>query len=179
MDTPNQPVIVLSRALDQAGDLLATIQYAELGRPTPCGEWTVRELADHLTAAPEHFLQQARGEEVDWTARAEVVDGGWATHFRAEADDLMHHWHSQPADALAQADWQTAEVAVHTWDLVQALGRSVELDEEVAERGLAFVREGLTSENRGDAFGPAVDVPEDAGAYERLAAFAGRDPSSS
>lgn len=178
MDSPNQPVIVLSRALDQAGDVLASIQHAELGRPTPCGEWTVRELADHLAAAPEHFLQQARGEEVDWSARAEVVDGGWAGHFRAEADDLIHHWHGQPADAVAQADWQTAEIGVHTWDLVQALGHAQELDEEVAERGLAFLQQGLTSENRGDAFGPEVEAPEGAGAYERLAAFAGRTPSA-
>ena len=172
----NQSVVVLQRALDQAGDALASIQHAELARPTPCGDWTVRELADHLAAAPEHFLQQARGEEVDWSARADVADGGWAAHFRAGADDLIHHWHGQPADQLAQADWQTAEVAVHTWDLVQALGHSQELDEEVAERGLAFMRQGLTSENRGDAFGPEVEVAEGAGAYERLAAFAGRTP---
>lgn len=176
MDSSNQPVVVLSRALDQAGDALASIHPDDLGRPTPCGEWTVRELADHLAAAPEHFLQQARGEEVDWSARAEVVDGGWAAHFRAEADDLIHHWHSQPAGELGQADWQTAEIGVHTWDLLQALGRSQELDDEVAERGLAFLQQGLTEENRGDVFAPAVEVSDDAGPYERLAAFAGRTP---
>ena len=94
-------------------------------RPTPCGDWTVRELADHLAAAPEHFLQQARGEEVDWRPRPEVGRRrlGRATS-APTADDLIHHWHGQPATRLAQADWQTAEVAVHTWDLVQALGRS-------------------------------------------------------
>ena len=36
------------------------------------------------------------------------------------------------------------------------------------------MQQGLTSENRGDAFGPEVEAPEGAGAYERLAAFAGR-----
>lgn len=174
MDSQRRPVVVLSRALDQAGDVLACIRTEDLDRPTSCGGWTVRELADHLTAAPEHFLMQARGEPVDWTARAEVVDGGWAAYFRTEADDLIHHWHGQPADELAQADWQTAEVGIHTWDLVQALGRPMPLDDEVAERGLAFLRQGLTDDNRGDAFAPAVDVSSDAGAYEKLAAFAGR-----
>ena len=172
----NQPVIVLSRALDQAGDALATIRTEDLHKPTPCGDWTVRELADHLAAAPEHFLQMARREEVDWSAGAEVVDGGWAAHFRAHADDLIHHWHGQPADQVAQADWQTAEIATHTWDLVQALSRPTSLDDEVAERGLAFMQQGLTSENRGDAFAAEVTVPDDAGAYERLAGFAGRTP---
>jgi len=180
MASPNQPVVVLSRALDQAGELLALIQHAELGRPTPCEEWTVRELADHLSAAPEHFLQQMRGEEVDWSARADVVDGGWATYFRTHADDLLHHWYDEPADQTAQADGQSAEVGVHTWDVVQALGLGLEqeCDDEVAERGLAFMQQELTSENRGDAFVPAVEVPEGAGAYERLAAFAGRTPLS-
>jgi hypothetical protein len=59
---------------------------------------------------------------------------------------------------------------------VTALGRPMPLDDEVAERGLAFMQQGLTADNRGDAFGPAIEVPEDAGAYERLVAFAGRDP---
>lgn len=175
MDT-HQPVVVLSRALDQAGDVLASVHADDLARPTPCGEWTVRELADHLAAAPEHFLQMARGEEVDWSAGAEVVDGGWAEHFREHADDLIHHWHGQPADRLGPADWQSAELAVHTWDLATALGRPVALDDEVAERGLAFMQQGLTEDNRGPSFEPAVDVPADASAYDRLVAFAGRDP---
>ena len=47
----------------------------------------------------------------------------------------------------------------------------------MAERGLAFMSKGLTPENRGEAFGPAVEVPEDAPIYERLVAFAGRNPN--
>ena len=178
METPHQAVVVLSRALDQAGDALAAIHPDDLDRPTPCPEWSVRELADHLAAAPQHFLDSARGEQVDWSAGADVGDDPavLAAHFRAHADDLLHHWHGQPDDAVAQADWQSAELGVHTWDLVQALGRPLRLDDEVAERGLAFMRQGLTDDNRGKAFGAAVPVPDDAPAYDRLVAFAGRDP---
>ena len=176
MANPHQAVVVLSRAIDQAGDVLASIHPDEWDRPTPCGDWSVRQLAAHLAVAPEHFLQQARGEEVDWVSEPEVADGLWAGHFRNHGDDLLHHWHDQPDDQAAQADWQSAELGVHTWDLVRALGRSQRLDDEVAERGLAFMQQGLTADNRGEAFGPAVDVPDDAPAYDRLAAFAGRDP---
>ncbi len=176
MDTETRPVVVLSRALDQAGDALAAIHPDDWDRSTPCGGWTVRELASHLAAAPEHFLQQGRGEEVDWSAPPDVADGGWAAHFRTHADDLIHHWHEQPADRAGFADFQSAELGVHTWDLVTALGRPVPLYDEVAERGLAFIQQGLTDDNRGPAFAPPVDVPEDAPAYDRLVAFAGRDP---
>jgi uncharacterized protein (TIGR03086 family) len=176
MATPHQAVVVLSRAIDQAGDALASIHADDLDRPTPCGDWSVRRLAAHLAVAPEHFLQQARGEEVDWVAEPAVADGQWAGYFRNHGDDLLHHWHDQPDDQAAQADWQSAELAVHTWDLVRALGRPLPLDDEVAERGLAFMHQGLTADNRGRAFGPEVEVGADASAYDRLVAFAGRDP---
>ena len=78
MANPHQAVVVLSRAIDQAGDVLASIHPDEWERPTPCGDWSVRQLAAHLAVAPEHFLQQARGEEVDWSAPADVPDGQWA-----------------------------------------------------------------------------------------------------
>jgi uncharacterized protein (TIGR03086 family) len=176
MDTQHRAVVVLSHALDQAGDALAAVHADDWDRPTPCEDWSVRDLADHLAAAPQHFLQAARGEEVDWTAGTGVEPHALAAHFRARADDLIHHWHGQPDDRLAQADWQSAELGVHTWDLVRALGRPLPLDDEVAERGLAFIQQGLTADNRGRAFGPPVDVAADASAYDRLVAFAGRDP---
>ena len=176
MDTQRRSVVVLSHALDQAGDALTAVHADDWDRPTPCEGWTVRQLADHLAAAPQHFAQLARGEEVDWASGTGVEPHALPAHFRVHADDLIHHWHGQPDDRVAQADWQTAELGVHTWDLVRALGRPLPLDDEVAERGLAFIQHGLTADNRGPAFGPPVEVAEDASAYDRLVAFAGRDP---
>ncbi len=175
--TPHQAVVVLVRAIDQAGDVLAAIHADELDNPTPCADWTVHELADHLAVAPTRFLAMARGEEIHWAAAPLVAEGTWATIFRTTGDDLIHHWHEQPDDQVGQADWQTAEIAVHTWDLARATGHAGTLDEEVAERALAFMQQGLTDENRGPVFGPAVSVADDAPAYDRLAAFAGRDPA--
>lgn len=173
----SSPIVTLSRALDQAGDVLAAVHADDLDKPTPCGDWSVRDLATHLAAGPARFLQMLRGEEVDWSAPPQIADGTWATTFRAGADDLIHHWHAQPAEAAGGAGFQVAEVAVHTWDLAQAVGSSVPLDDDIAEAGLAFMQQGLTDENRGEVFKPAVSVADDAAAYDRLAAFAGRDPS--
>jgi uncharacterized protein (TIGR03086 family) len=69
---------------------------------------------------------------------------------------------------------QTAEFAVHAWDLARAIGYDAPLDPDVAERALAFMGTALTDDMRGAAFAPAVPVADDAPAYERLAAFAGR-----
>ena len=127
-------------------------------RPRPpdarATDWTVRELADHLAAAPEHFLQQARGEEVDWSAGTgvEPTQLGRATS-ACTPTTCSTTGTTSPTTRSAQADWQSAELGVHTWDLVRALGRPMPLDDEVAERGLAFMQQGLTADNRGEAFG--------------------------
>jgi uncharacterized protein (TIGR03086 family) len=171
-----RPVLVLSRALDQARAALTTLKPDDLDLPTHCGDWTVRDLAAHLVAAPDNFLAMSRGEEVDWAALPELGEDEWAERFRAGSEQLMQHWSGKTEDEVGMADWQSAEIGVHTWDLLRATGHSIPLDPEVAERGLAFMQQGMTDENRGDAFAPAVTVPADAGPYDRLVAFAGRDP---
>jgi uncharacterized protein (TIGR03086 family) len=176
MSEATDAVIVLNRALDQMGDMIAAVHEDQLGRPTPCSEWTVGKLLAHVLVAPGRFLEMAEGGEPDFSTTPAPPDHGWAEEFREGADDLIHYWHQQGEDAsAASVDWQTAEFALHTWDLARGLGRRTDrLDPEVAERGHAFMSQALTEENRGGAFGPPQEAPDDAGPYERLAAFAGR-----
>lgn len=175
MTAPTDSVVILSRALDQAGDVLAAVHEDQLTQPTPCSDWDVAHLVGHLVEAPVRFLQMARGEQPDWSAGPRPVADTWASDFRNNADDLLHHWHQagEAADA-GQVDWETAEIAVHTWDVARATGQSPRLYPEVAERALAFMSASLTPDNRGEVFGPPVSVPDDAPVYDRLAAFAGR-----
>ena len=171
------PLTVLSRALDQAESVIADVQADQLGWSTPCREWDVQRLMSHLVAAPAKFVEMDSGSQPDWSADPAVDLGEAATAFRANADQLLASWRSKDDGAdTSMADWQTAEVGVHTWDLVTATDQERDLDPEVAERGLAFMSASLTGENRGAVFGPAVQVSGDAPAYERLAAVAGRDP---
>lgn len=176
MSTPSDAVRALSHALDQTGDVLAQVRRDHLDRPTPCEEWDVQRLVDHLVATPGRFLTMMRGEQPDWSAEPERIDEDWAGNFRSSADDLLHAWHQVgDGEAPVSADWQMAELAVHTWDLAQAIGRgTADLDAEVAERGLAFMQANLTDENRGPAFGPPQEVGQDGTPYDRIAAFAGR-----
>ena len=178
MTNPIESVAVLSRALNQAGDVLAAIHEDQLSLPTPCAQWDVEQLIAHLVAAPGMFIVMARGDTPDWSAEPAPIGSDWATTFRSAADDLLYAWH-QAGDSADQGkvDWQIAEFAVHTWDLARATGQSTDLDPEVARRGLAFMSGALaTPESRGDYFGPEVPVPDDAPPYDRIAAFAGRDP---
>jgi uncharacterized protein (TIGR03086 family) len=167
---------VLSRGLDQAAGMLADVPEERLGEPTPCPDWTVADLVDHLVLGPAKFAQSVRGEQVDWSAPTPHVGADRADLFRAAADELLAAWREQGTDgAPIGPDWQSAEVAVHTYDLATALGRGTgDLDPQPAERGLAFMQANLKPEMRGDAFGAEQPAPEGADAYERIAAFAGR-----
>jgi uncharacterized protein (TIGR03086 family) len=183
MTNRDEELAVLVRGLDQATSLLGSVDDSDLTAPTPCHEWTVAELVDHLVAAPTKFAAMVRGDEVDWSAPTPHVDGNRGEAFRAGADELVSAWDTLGEGAAPVGpDWQSAEVAVHTYDLAAALGRPTsELDPAVAERGLAFMQANLTPENREPVFRPEQPAPEGADPYQRLAAFAGRtvtDPPS-
>jgi uncharacterized protein (TIGR03086 family) len=173
--TPDDDLAVLRRGLDQLAGLLDDVPDGELGNPTPCPDWSVQDLVDHIVAAPSRFARMARGEAVDWSSTPSAGRAP-AARFRSNAEDLLRAL-ADGADrgGPANLNWQCAELAVHTWDLATAVGRSTgDLDAEVAERGLAFMRAGLTEDNRSPAFGPEQPAPEGADAYRRIAAFAGR-----
>ena len=172
----DSPVDQLAKALDQAGQALDTVSADNLDNPTPCSDWTVRQLAGHLAMGPSRFSQMGRGEEVDWAADPDIADGEWVQTFRSSADDYLAQARELPEDKQGALGFSTAEFAVHSWDLVQGTGADVTLDDSVAETALASMRQGLTDENRKGVFNGEVEVGDDAGAYERLVAFAGRDP---
>jgi uncharacterized protein (TIGR03086 family) len=177
MSTDPRPSIdVLARALDQTAEVLSAIPAERLSDPTPCADWDVGRLVAHVVADPGNFVMMARGGQPDWSAEPPLPED-WTAEFRSSADALLTMWREAGDSVTPQAvDWQTAEFAVHTWDLVRATAQSIELDPEVAQRGLDFMSGALTQDNRGEAFAPAVEVPEDAPVYDRLVAWAGRDP---
>ncbi len=167
-------VRVLSRAVDQAGDVLDQVHADWLGMRTPCRDWDLAELVDHLVAMPGHFLTMMRGEQPDWSAAPPHVSHSWGPVFRVAGDDLVHAWH-EAEEPPVPADFQIAELALHTWDVASTIGFPIErLDPEVAERGLAFLQANLTDDNRAPAFDAPREPGADAGPYERLAAFSGR-----
>lgn len=167
----SESVRVLERGLDQAHAAILAVTDDQLPLPTPCEDWDVGQLMAHLALGPGNMLEMVRGGSPDWSAVPDRVDDPAGT-FRRGADELVAHW--RQADDTA--DWQTAEFAVHTWDLMTATDQPVDaLDPAVAERGLAFMSQVMKPDMRGNAFAPERESLEDASPYERIAAFAGRD----
>lgn len=187
------PLATLARAFDQFLDVVATVTPADESLPTPCRSWDVRDLLQHSVGVARNFAATARGEAPPATAEVTGEDG-WVPILRGAGDDLIAAWREPGAldrtvplpTGEQPATWrvrqQTVEFVVHAWDLARALGRVDDLDPQLAEATLSWGRENLKPQYRGDeasgkAFGVEVAVPPDAGAYDRLAGFFGRDPA--
>ena len=54
-----------ARAVRASAAVVATVAPADLGRPTPCAEWTLGELLAHMTAQHDGFAAAAQGRGSD------------------------------------------------------------------------------------------------------------------
>ncbi len=190
-ETPD-PRPLFTRALDQAGTLIAEVTPTDLDRPTPCSEYDVRRLLGHLVAVERRVTHISRGgQPYDVTSLVtDVPDDGWARAWQesrgtldeAMAEDgVLDRTFAHPAGQFPgrQAVFAyVSEVAVHGWDLASSLGRRDELDQSIAAASLRPVRQFLPAEPRGGRvpFAPVVQVAADAPAYDQLVAWMGRDP---
>ncbi len=170
MGDNDESTAALATAIDQTAEVIAAVREDQLGDPTPCTDWDVGQLVAHLAVGAGHLLEQARGGQPDWSAVPDRVDDAAGT-FRANGAALLAHLR----DTDGNADWQLAELSVHTWDLVTATGQAPDLDPVPAERGHAFMAASLKPEMRAGVFGPEQTPPDGADAHTRIAAFAGRD----
>ena len=162
---------IVTRGLDQLCALLDAVTPEDAERATPCSEWTVAELSDHIVNSVAGMATMARGGEPDWGATIHHDDP--ASALRQEGRALVEALDA--GNGAFPEGMVAAELAVHTYDLTTALGGSTaDLDPEVAEAGHSFMTSSMTDDMRGDAFGAEQSAPANADAYERIAAFAGR-----
>ncbi|MEV4624736.1 TIGR03086 family metal-binding protein [Micromonospora sp. NPDC049523] len=194
MAPENEPIVLLSRALDQVGELLGRVRDDQQDLPTPCRSWTVAQLGDHVVHDLRQFTLTATGGKPDWSEAAPALTSDRGAVFGKGAAELLDAWRGAgdltgtitlpgmgEVPARFPVDQQIAEFAMHAWDLARATGQSTDLDPEVGQLALRWVRDTLRPQFRGTeadgrAFGPEVTVTDDAPLYDRLAALAGRDP---
>ncbi|SCE66225.1 TIGR03086 family protein [Micromonospora viridifaciens] len=159
----------------------------QLDLPTPCPEYTVRGLLNHLYDVVVNFQALARRQEVDWSAKTDHLTGGWRDRFTAETVRLIEAWSDpaalegvSPGMGLPQetvGEMALIDLAVHGWDLARATGQRVEVEPEVLATGHGFMdRMGETGQRMG-AFGEPVPTVAGATELDRLLCRTGRDPA--
>ncbi|MER6911827.1 TIGR03086 family metal-binding protein [Streptomyces sp. NPDC000594] len=187
----NDPRPLYARAVAQFAALVATVEQDQLDRPTPCAEFDVRALLDHVLMVTDHLAHV--GEAGDWLTAPEwtrqVADDGWPAAFEEKRVRAIGVWADDArlagevsvpwgkVSGTAALGGYVLETVTHTWDLSRALGNPLPLDQELAEGLLPLARGFIGAEHRGGEipFGPVREVPEDADAYDRLAGWLGRE----
>jgi uncharacterized protein (TIGR03086 family) len=190
MDTAQIPDLrpMLTRGFEVADALVATLGPDDLDRPTPCTEFSVADLLDHLVMVVNRIRVLAEGRPFTDAAPtgATALDelrGAWAEGLSAYRDAVGGFDLARPVTApfgtapLAVAvGMYVSEVTVHAWDLAAAIGRTDLLDPTLAEPLVAVAHERIPRERDQIPFGPVVEVADDAPAYDRLLGWYGRDP---
>nr|WP_246461342.1 TIGR03086 family metal-binding protein [Nocardia transvalensis] len=166
-------------------DLLASVSAEQLGRPTPCADYTVAGLIDHIAEVSLGFAELARGQATgprparpsdDLAAVADAV----GTLGEAWADPVAWQGVSAPGGLpLPNETWGKiafTEMVVHGWDLAAATGHPVDLPEETLRACLDHVAVFVPAAPVPELWGAAVEVPGDAPLLDRIVAVTGRDP---
>ena len=184
--TDTSPIDLLDRALAQATRLVTSVTPDQLELQTPCSDWVVRDLLRHMVGGLRTFRAVVVGEPAP-AFDVVVDDDALADDFREGAAALIAAWREEGAldrtmtmfggemPATFPLSLHITEETLHAWDLASAIGQTGALDDELAEFALAFAKKNMGPERRGAAFGQAREAPDGAGAYERLAAFTGRE----
>ena len=190
------PPSAVRAAADLASTALAAVTPDRLTAPTPCRDYDVRALLDHLAWAAV-LSQRAAVRmplEHDWSSLtpAPFLDGlpveQWAAAVPAELDTAADAWAdpaawegetlmgAAPMPAAVVGPLMLAEFVLHGWDLARAVGAPYDVPAALGEATLAAIEPIAQLGRDGGWFGPEVPVPADAPAVDRALGLTGRDP---
>ena len=177
-----------------AADIVSGIRPDQLNDPTPCPEFDVAGLVDHIVGAGWRAAEMGRGvtpsgdefphielsDAPDQLRQAgKEAEAAWSDDARLDAMVTMP-W-GETYDGSFLVNMYVAELAGHAWDLASATGQLDRLDPDLAPGALAGAKAMLKPEYRdmmgkGNPFGAEVEAPAGASDWEKFAAFMGRDP---
>lgn len=179
-----EPVDLYRRAASDAVGVAAGVRPDQLDRPTPCADWTVQDLLDHLVGGTRYLGAALAGTEPtaptattpeDLRAGVDVCLQGLADPAalsRTCMSPLGFEWTVLDATAGTFMD-----LLIHTWDLAAATDQSLDLDPELVAACTAMFLPDMPERGRAAGIvGPAVTVPDDASTQDRLLAAMGRTP---
>ncbi|MFJ2839830.1 MULTISPECIES: TIGR03086 family metal-binding protein [Nocardia] len=184
----------VARAAEPLSKLLRTLTPDQLTAPTPCAEFDVRALLNHLLFWGPSLVGAASKAAVAPPAAAETeVDltaGDWSAALDTQLGELAAAWRDPAAwqgttrlggptelPASLVGGMVVGELIVHGWDLARALGTTVEWDDDLLDYVLD---ETAATADQGRAmgiYGPEIPVAADAPLLDRILGLTGRDPA--
>lgn len=174
----NASLGLYERALAGTGRIVSGVREEHLDAPTPCSDFDVRALLAHMVGFLEVVAAGGLDGAVHGPGRSYATAGRAALSALSAPGALDLTWRLRVGEVPGTITLGIAliEAVVHGWDLARATGQPATVDPAAAEAALAFGRTIMVPQLRERAFAPAVPVPPDAPAGDRLLAFLGRQP---
>jgi uncharacterized protein (TIGR03086 family) len=177
------------RAVERFGESVEAIPAAGWTGPTPCAEWNVRDLVNHLVSecrwVPPLFAGATIAEVGDaldgdllgedpLAAWREAGAGAVAAIGAPGAMKHMVHLSFGDVDGNQYAGDLISDLTVHGWDLARAIGADERLDADLVRASWDHLSPMAEAWRSAGAFADAVQVAEGADQQTKLLALTGR-----
>ncbi|WP_371791114.1 TIGR03086 family metal-binding protein [Streptomyces sp. NBC_01471] len=177
---------LLAAAAAQALPVVRGIGDDQLADRTPCAEYDVRALVNHLIHVLVNFQALAARKDVDFGTEPEYMVGDWRRRFGEETGALVTAWAAPGAEegtagamnlpARTVGHMVLGDLTVHAWDLARATGQGFAPEPSVIEEILPALADMAPMARAGGVFGEPVPVAAGASAFDQVLAVTGRDP---
>ncbi|NUR63222.1 MAG: TIGR03086 family protein [Catenulispora sp.] len=182
----------LTEAAGAAARVVAGTRPEQFADKTPCSQWDVKELLNHLVLWTSYsFERRARSEQVgpELTERDFASEPDYAARYREQLDRALAAWEpdevwagqvdtgsgTMPAPQIAEMILM--EMVLHAWDLATATGQRYTCSDEVAATVAKAVSDTAEMYRQYDGFAAEVALDADASVFERALAVSGRRPA--
>ncbi len=186
----------LAPAAERLAALVRGVPEDRLGGPTPCPDYTLGDLLDHVDGLSLAFTAAATKQGGGAGAQGPSGDASrlgadWRDRIPTLLAALAQSWREPEAwtgmtsaggvDLPGEVAGLVAldELVIHGWDVAAASGQPYTVDEPslAAVHGFVAQFSGPGQEaSRAGLFGPVVDVPQEAPLLDRVIGMTGRDP---
>jgi len=173
--------------------LVASIGPDQWGAPTPCAEWDVRALVNHVVSEQRWSVPLFAGATIAEVgdkydgdvlgadpvlSATEAAEDATAAVSEGGAMDRTVHLSFGETPAVEYVHQLLADHLVHGWDLAAAIGADTTIEPDGLAECATWFDEREDLYRAGGAIGPAVAVGADASDTDRLVARFGRDPNA-
>jgi len=154
---------------------------SKLDARTPCDQWDVRTLLNHMLETQQYFLGAAQGKEVSPPGQhpPELLSADPLSDFERGRAEMLSTYGAPgviektgPSLGIAFSDQ-----LLHGWDLATATGQDATMPEGLPEAAYDMIHGRFTDDQRKGVFKPEIKVPDDAPPQDKLLAYTGRKPS--
>jgi uncharacterized protein (TIGR03086 family) len=176
-------ISALEKAAQATTEVARGVRPEQLTQPTPCSEWTVQALMEHVTGTCKLFTGAISGKPAPDSSdgpAASLVTAAGAVVQAWKAPAALEGTCQLPVGEMPRqvaAGINLTDIYVHGWDLAKATGQHLPADPELAAFVSAFARQFVSPEIRQrGAFAAEIAPPAGCSEVDSLAAFLGRRP---